>query len=164
MNTRQRNTALVAAIAAGLASLPLTWMTIQNVSFQGGLGYSFNFLFGSMNLDVTALNGHVTLLVKTPLWFVVCIAIGASVVQLMKNSRSFEIPNMVEWIVAIVANIWTIVPMGMVVLSGKAGLGIGALLGLSCALTPLVCLVMTDNKRPGDEQHYRDEPTVANTP
>ena len=36
MTQPQKNTALVFAIAAGLISLPLTWMTIRGATIQGG--------------------------------------------------------------------------------------------------------------------------------
>lgn len=94
MDTKQQNTLLVGAVLAGLLSLPMTWLTIHNVqpSFGNGLGGLFSSEFPRMSLDVNGLNGHLTLLIKSPIWFVVAIAIGASVLQLMKHSKAFADP------------------------------------------------------------------------
>jgi len=53
----------------------------------------FNSAFGGMTIDVTGLNGHVTFLFKTPIWFIVCVAIAANALQLMGNSKTFAIPK-----------------------------------------------------------------------
>jgi hypothetical protein len=143
MSPKQKNTALVAAIVSGLFSLPLTWMTLRNAQMQigGGIGDLISSTFPGFAFDVTGLNGHVTLLLKTPLWFIVCIAISASVLQLMRPSQTFAIPRLAMWGTAIVGVVWTTVPVTIVLVTGKASVGIGWLLGLFCAFVPLVCLL-----------------------
>lgn len=89
-----------------------------------------------MTFEVTGLNGHVTLLFKTPLWFVVSIAIAASALQLMRSSDVFTIPKSALRMVAIAATIWVTIPIINVLLTGDATLGIGALLGFCCAGAP----------------------------
>ncbi|WP_339748157.1 hypothetical protein [uncultured Rubinisphaera sp.] len=142
MTQPQKNTALAAAIVAALLSLPLTWMTIQNAEIQGGFGNMFNYL-GGMTINVTGLNGNVTFLFKTPIWFIVCIAIGASVLQLMAGSKSFAIPRFAQWATAIIATTWIGLAVIIAISSDKATLGIGALLGLLSAIIPMVCLFMS---------------------
>ncbi len=148
MNPKQKNTLLAAGIVSGLMSLPMTWMTIRNadVKINGGFGDLLDSAFQGMTFDVTGLNGHVTLLFKTPLWFIVAIAIAANALQLMRSSDVFAIPKSALRIVVIGATIWVILPIINVLLTGDATLGIGALLGLSCAAAPLVCLFVTDTK------------------
>jgi hypothetical protein len=148
MNPKQKNTLLAAGIVSGLLSLPMTWMTIRNAEFniEGGFGDLFNSAFQGMTLDVTGLNGHVTLLFKTPLWFIVAIAIAANALQLMRSSDMFAIPKRALQIVVIGATFWVTVPIINVLLTGEATLGIGALLGLCCAAAPLVCLFVPDTK------------------
>ncbi len=153
MTQPQKNTALAAAIVAALLSLPLTWMTIQNAQIQGGFGNMFN-SFGGMTINVTALNGHVTLLFKTPIWFIVCIAIVANVLQLMAGSKSFAIPKFAQWATAIIATAWIGLTVILAISSGKATLGIGAMLGLLSAVIPIICLFMTS---PGIETHRSTE-------
>src|SRR5262245_37985838 len=135
MNEKQKNTLLAAGIVSGVVSLPMTWMTIHNAEMQmgGGLGNLFNSAFPGMTFDLTALNGHVTMLVKTPLWFVVGVAIAANVMQLMRSSAMFAISRTALWIVAIVAALWITIPILLALSSGKATLGIGWLLGLFSA-------------------------------
>jgi hypothetical protein len=99
-----------------------------------------------MTFDVTGLNGYVTFLFKTPLWFLVAIAIVANALQLMRSTDVFAIPKSAIRIVAIAASIWVTVPTINVLLTGEATLGIGALLGLCCAAAPLVCLFVPDTK------------------
>lgn len=148
MDTKQQNTLLVGAVLAGLLSLPMTWLTIHNVqpSFGNGLGGLFGSEFPRMSLDVNGLNGHLTLLIKSPIWFVVAIAIGASVLQLMKHSKAFAIPSIVEWIAALVGVIWTAAPVIPMALTGKATLGIGWVLAFASAVIPLVCLCVPTRK------------------
>lgn len=142
MKQASKNTLLVVAIVAGLFSIPMTWMKLYNAQIQGGFGGgSFNDLFAGMSINVTGLNGHVTALVETPIWFIVMVAIGASVLQLMSQSKNFAIPPTVEWGTAILAVIWVGIAIVSAIFSNEASLGIGALLGLACAATPLAMLM-----------------------
>lgn len=140
MNVKQKNSLLLAAIVSGLLSLPMTWLTIRNAQVFGELGSMFS-QFGGMSINVTALNGSVTLLVKVPIWFVVCISIAASAVQLLRGSDLFAIPKGAEWGLAILGTIWTTVPL-FLSFGGNATVAVGWLLGLFCAVVPLICLVV----------------------
>jgi hypothetical protein len=142
MTQPQKNTALAFAIAAALLSVPLTWMTIQNAQFQVAFGQVFDSSFGGLTINITGLNGHVTLLFKTPIWFIVCVAIAANGLQLMHASKQFAIPRLAVWGTAIyaLAAIGLTVLIGMA--SGKATLGIGSMLGLISAVIPVLCLAV----------------------
>ena len=119
----------------------MTWMTIHGAQIQGGFGDMFNSTFGGMTIAVTGLNGHLTFLVKTPIWFIVLVAIAASVLQLMRGSKTFAIPRAAEWGVASLAVGWIGIAIVIALFSGKASLGIGALLGLTSAVVPLAMLL-----------------------
>ena len=140
MNLKQKNTLLAAGIISGLLSLPMTWMTIRNaeVQIEGGFGSLFNSAFQGMTFDVTGLNGHVTMLFKTPLWFVIGVAIAANVIQIMRSSNAFAIPKIALWIVAVGSAVWITIPILLALSSGKATLGIGWFLGVFCRLTNLM--------------------------
>ena len=146
MNLKQKNTLLAAGIISGLLSLPMTWMTIRNaeVQIEGGFGSLFNSAFQGMTFDVTGLNGHVTMLFKTPLWFVIGVAIAANVIQIMRSSNAFAIPKIALWIVAVGSAVWITIPILLALSSGKATLGIGWFLGVFCAAAPLICLFVPD--------------------
>lgn len=139
MTQPQKNTALLAAIVMGVLSIPMTWMTVPASQMQGGFGDVMN-SFGPMSLDITGLNGHVTFIIKTPLWFPVGMAVAASILQLMSPSDSFAIPTALERILAVFALSWISLAIVLVVFSAKATLGIGALLGLASAVISVVCL------------------------
>lgn len=143
MNTKQKNTALVAAILAGLLSLPLTWLTIRNaeISFNGPMAGMFNSAMMGMTLSVTGFSGRVTFLFTTPIWLLVVISIGASVLQLMRHSKAFEIPKVAEWITAVIGVVWMSIPVFLAMTSGKVGIGVGWLLGMACAIVPLYFLI-----------------------
>ncbi|HIN96036.1 MAG TPA: hypothetical protein EYN03_10370, partial [Planctomycetes bacterium] len=158
MTQPQKNTALVFAIVAGLVSLPMTWMTLQGAEIQGGLGEIFNSALGEISLVVTGLNGSITFLFKTPIWFIVVIAIAASVLQLMQDSETFSIPRPAQWATAIVALAWIGLAIVMALFSGKATLGMGALLGLFSGVVPVVCLAIASP----DEQAARSDPGETN--
>ncbi len=140
MNLKQKNTLLAAGIISGLLSLPMTWMTIRNaeVQIEGGFGSLFNSAFQGMTFDVTGLNGHVTMLFKTPLWFVIGVAIAANVIQIMRSSNAFAIPKIALWIVAVGSAVWITIPILLALSSGKATLGIGWFLGVFRRLTNLM--------------------------
>lgn len=148
MKQPHKNSLLALAIVSGLLSLPTTWMTIHGAQFQGGFGNMrdpafgemFNPVFGQMKIDVTGLNGHFTFLVETPIWFITLVAIAASIVQLMRGSKIFAIPAAVEWSIACVAVGWVGLAIITALFSGKASLGIGSILGLFSAATPLAVL------------------------
>ena len=91
---------------------------------------------------MTGLNGKLTLLVETPLWFVVGVAVVAGVLQLMRYSQMFAIPKFAEWATAIVGAAWTGIPMIMMLFSGQVTVGIGWPLGMLCAAVPLLCLIV----------------------
>jgi hypothetical protein len=158
MNPKQKNTLLAAGIVSGVVSLPMTWMTIRNAEMQieGGFGNLFNSAFQGMTFDVTGLNGHVTMLFKTPLWFVIGLAIAANAIQLMRSSNVFAIPRIALWIVGVVAAIWITIPIILALSSGKATLGIGWFLGLFCASAPLICLFVPDTAGGNSQLEHRD--------
>ena len=159
MTQPQKNTALVIAIVAGLVSLPLAWMTIHGARMEGGLGDMFNSALGEMTITLTGLNGHVTLFFQTPLWFIIGIAIASSVLQLMGSSEMFAIPRIVEWMTAIVAVVWIGLTIVLALSSGKATLGVGALVGFAAAVIPLLCLTFpsTDQQRPQSDESKAQE-------
>ena len=154
MTQPQKNTTLALGIVAGLLSLPLPWMTLRGATMQGNIGDMFNAQFGEMTIDVTGLNGHVTILFKTPLWFIVGVAITANVLQLMRNSKSFAIPRSAEWLAAIVAVVWIVLAILVALFSGKATPGIGSLLGLASAVIPVVCLTVSSPSTPGTSSDF----------
>ncbi len=147
MNAKQKNSLLVAAIVSGLLSLPMTWLTIRNAQVSGGFGDLFA-PFGGMSINVTALSGSITLLVKVPIWFVVCVSIAASAVQLMRGSDAFAIPKFVEWGLAVLGVVWTTIPLLLALGGGNATLAMGWILGLFCAVVPLLCLIVPTQPGP----------------
>ena len=159
MDPKLKNTLLAAGIVSGVVSLPLTWMTIRNADMriEGELGNVFNSMFQGMTFDVTGLNGHVTLLFNTPLWFVIGVAIAANVIQLMRASNWFAIPRIALWIVAVVAALWITIPILLVMSTGKATLGLGWFLGLFSAAAPLVCLFVPNTAGAKPELLIRGE-------
>ena len=142
MTAKQKNSLLIAAIVAGVLSLPMAWLTVQGarLSFPSGFGGTFPPGYGSMSFNVTGFNGNVTFLITAPLWFVVAVSIAANALQLSRNSQSVEIPKLAEWITALVGVIWTTLPILLTLESGHAKPALGWLLGVFCAATPLVCL------------------------
>lgn len=137
---QQKNTAALFAILAGLISIPLTWMTISGPQILTGLGDPFHFPIGQ--LKVTGINGTITFLFKSPIWFIVGIAISANVLQLMQNSKQFAIPWFVGWVTAIFGVIWIGIGICVALFSDKATLGIGSLLGFFCAGVALFCVIV----------------------
>jgi hypothetical protein len=146
MNPKKQNSLLLAAIVSGLIALPLPWMTIHNAQLMPEVGGFPAMSMQLMTLDVNGFNGSFTLLVKLPIWFVVCIAVGASAIQLLRQTQSFEVPKNAEWLMAWAGIIWTAGPL-VALFTGRVTPGIGWLLGLFCSAVPLYCL-MTASSSP----------------
>ncbi len=96
------------------------------------------------------------MLFKTPLWFVVVVAIAANILQLMRSSNAFSIPRIALWIVAIVAAVWITIPIMLALSSGKATLGIDWFFGLFCAAAPLACLFVPDTNITSSEFNHNE--------
>lgn len=145
MKQESKNTFLATAVVAGLLSLPMTWMTLHNQTIFGGLidGRGVNF-------NATAFNGHLTFLVKTPLWFVVSVAVAASVLQFMHSSKSFSMPAALQWGIAGIAVFWMGLASWSAIASDQATPGIGLFLGLYCAVIPLAMLCV--ETEPSDDE------------
>lgn len=148
MTQPQKNTALASAIVAGVISLPLTWMTIRPETMESPLNLNdiLNSPFRVMTFNVTGFNGHVTFPFRTPIWFIVGIAIAANVLQLMQNSKMFAISRVAEWLTSIIAVAWVLVVIIVALLSDRASLGIGSVLGLASAVIPIVCLAIPESQ------------------
>lgn len=146
MTKQQKNSTLVFAIALGLFSLPLNWMTFHDVAFQGGMAELFNSTMGPITIGVTGLTGEVSFPFRAPIWWVVAFLVSANVVQLMKNSKEFAIPPYSDWISAIMAVVWISSILLIALFSGKATFGIGSILILASAFLPLACLALPESK------------------
>jgi hypothetical protein len=142
MNEKQKNTLLVFGILAGLLSLPMTWVTIHNPQIDAMNSDVFGSMFQGVSLPVTGINGSAECFgLSMPLWFVASIAIIAGAMQLMRHTQMFAIPRFAEWAVAVIGIAWMI-PLTCPLFSGRASLGIGWVLGVFCALMPLMCLIV----------------------
>ncbi len=137
MTIPQKNTALLFAIIVGLISLPLTWLTIQGAKLEGPLDEFFN---QGMVLNITGINGYITVLFQTPIWLIVGLAIIASLLQLMSNSRLFAVPPVAKWFTAIAAVMWISFAIILPLFSDQTTSEIGSLIGFISAVVPLFCL------------------------
>ena len=117
----------------------------------GWSGYDVQFCIGGLTIDVTGLNGYVTFLVKTPIWFIVCVSAAASTLQLLRRQKKVDIPAGLEWGTAVLAVIWVGIAVCVALFSGQASLGLGAILGVISAGVPLACLISSLNEPLNDE-------------
>lgn len=140
MTQQQKNTAALFAVIAGLTSIPLTWMTIYGGRFIAGQGSQISIPIEKMY--VTGVNGSITVLFQTPIWFIVGIAIAANMLQLIHSYRQFAVPRFAEWLAALFGVVWIGAGISLTLFSDKITLGIGSLLGLFCAGVALLCLVV----------------------
>jgi len=156
MKPATQNGLLAAAIVAGLLSLPTTWMTIRNTNIRitpnfGGQLLTPDTDFSNLivpsvsktTFDVTGLNGHVTLLTKFPIWLIVGLAVTACLFLIADNAPAISFPRILLWCVSLVSLGLTLLPLVIALGSGRASPGIGWLLGLACAVAPVVVLWST---------------------
>lgn len=164
MTTPHKNSLLVFAIVAGLLSLPMIWFTTSMRSFSIHIGP------GQMPMTrphfdppvVTGFSGNVDFFLTTPLWFVVAISIAASVMQLMTLSSAFAISKWATWLTPIVGIMGSILPLFRGDSYQRTSIGLGWVLGMFCACTPLACLVLT--RTPRSERSLRPIPSRPKSP
>jgi hypothetical protein len=156
MLTARTNALLAISTAAGLLSLPTTWLTIRSTNIRitpqisgqilspaSDLSSLFKTAVDNTYMEVTGLNGHVTLWASFPIWIIIAIAITAGACQLADNFSGFDFPRPLLWTIACLAAFLVVLPPVIGLLSGRATLGIGWVLGAACALTPVVTLSMS---------------------
>lgn len=157
MNDQQRNTLLALGIALGLISIPLTWFTAKAVQVEGRWQVLFQAVEAALEevspeleeaneVQVTGWEGRIDVPISTPLWVIVCIALGAGVLQLMRSSDMFDVPAPIVWLAALVACAWIGGTFIYVLKTQAAELGVGAFLGLASGVIPLLCLVVPKSK------------------
>jgi len=136
MERKTRVTLLVVGIAAGLLSIPMTWFSIQNA--QLNLPFPGASLPSGMSFDVTGINGSITALIKIPIWMLSLSAVSAGVLQLLRKDETFPVSKILDGTLAGIACVW--IAIGILTSMVKASLGLGAILGLTAAVIPLVCM------------------------
>ncbi|GAB5439756.1 MAG: hypothetical protein Fues2KO_01050 [Fuerstiella sp.] len=154
MNLQNRRLLLAGAVVLGLLSLPMTWMTIHNAQISGGM-----FSMPGMSLDVTGLNGHVTLLVKTPLWFVVSVIVAAAVAQWMHFTGTITVPRPLAAVLSIAGLGWVGLAIVISLASSQASLGLGALIALAAAVMTLISVIKWGDST--NDLMSRDEQTTV---
>lgn len=147
MPDQYRNTLLALGIALGLVSIPLTWFVAEAVQEDGFLRFAVDALELAVGeevntVEVTGRDGQVDYPVTAPLWVLVCIAIAAGVLQLMRNSELFAVPHVIAWIVSIAGCAWIAGTIVTVIRENTAEVAIGAWLGLASAVIPVMCLLI----------------------
>jgi hypothetical protein len=60
----------------------------------------------------------------------------------MRQSSTFAIPQAVEWGTAVLAVAWIVPALAIALYAGKASIGMGAILGLLSAATPIAMLCL----------------------
>ncbi len=144
-------------MVTGPVSLPMPWMSVSGAQIDGSLGELATATLGDITVNANAFNGHITFLVKTPIWFIVAVAIAASVLQLMENSPAFSIPPLAQWLTATAGVVWIGLVVVLPVFAENAALGIGALVGMVAAVIPLVFLWLASPDEETPQLESQDE-------
>lgn len=157
-----KNRVLLSAVAMGLllCSIPTTWMTINNASLtfdapmfgdsspfgQGGPSLQMPSL-GGMAINVTGLNGHITLGTKAPIWLLVVVAVGAIGVGALNAAGVTSVPTTVPLVILGVVGIFFAAGL-FVTFGGEATLAIGyplALVGYGLGFAQLIRQLSTSS-------------------
>ena len=136
-----KNNSIITGLGSLLAlvlSLPLEWMTIHNAEMQftggfQGFGEMMSSSFGRMTLTVTGINGHITFLVKLPIWLIIVIGLIGVLLALLNCLRAASLPKLVPLIPLSLSTLYVVVALVITIGSSQATVGVGifvALLGL----------------------------------
>lgn len=125
----------IGALLALLVSLPLEWMTIYNVKmqFNGGMQGFDQMMpspFGPMTASVTGLNGHVTFLLKMPIWLIVIFGLLGIGLALLKNFGYGNFKNYIPLIPLSLSTVYVLLALLVTVTSSDANPQIGLFLAL----------------------------------
>ena len=145
MSEQNNNRVILGAVAAGLLalSLPLTWLTIHNAQIKiEGTPFGSGGPFGNggptvqmpnfpgMQLAVTGTNGSLSVGTSVPIWLLVTVAIGVTVIAVLNELQIASVPAAVLLIPLGVVGVFF--GAGLVLsLSGEATPGIGLFLAVS---------------------------------
>lgn len=135
MNAHKNN--LIITIGAGiillLASLPCTWMTIENATlntpgFPSGAGVPN---LEGLTVAAKGFNGTITLLgIKLPIWLVVTIGLVSLLLILLNQTGVSAIPKGVILVPLLISVLFVLFGLIVGLSSDKASAGIGGLLAL----------------------------------
>ena len=125
------------AILALVVSLPMEWITLHKASFvpDRTFGNFSNMLPNTIAMSITGLNGHITWLVKMPIWFIVVIGIAGVVISVLIGIRAILLPTWALLIPIVFSGIYMFIGLS-VGLKEQASIGIGlivALIGIGLA-------------------------------
>ena len=144
IDPRKRNSAVLCAVVAALASLPLCWMTLHDVEVTSRGNELTNELFSGIGgllprtMQLTALQGHL-FGGALPLWGLSLLVVLANLVLLVRRAKQFYVPEALPLVLALAAMALMLVPL-LVAGSAKATLGPGWLLCFAASLVPVVYL------------------------
>ena len=138
MHAANKNQVVLCAIAAVLllCSLPTTWATINNaqLNFNGGPfgdgGFQMTMPTPAMSIDVTGLNGYVTLGVKIPIWLLAVAGAGALALAALNAAQVTKVPPVALLVALGVVGLFFAVGL-VAMLGGNATLGIGYVLAFA---------------------------------
>jgi hypothetical protein len=155
MMNQAKNRVLLGVVAIGLllCSIPTTWMTFKNASLSFDLptfGDSSPFgqggpmmqmpAFNGLELNVTGINGHITLGAKAPIWLLVIVAAGAIGVGALNAAGITTVPSVIPLVVLGVVGIFFAAGL-FVIFGGDATMGIGyplAIVGYGLGFAQLI--------------------------
>lgn len=135
MRTANKNQVVLCAIAAGLllCSLPTTWATINNAQLQfnggpfGDGGFNMPMPTPMFNLNVTGLNGYITMGVKLPIWLLAIAGAATIGLAALNAADVTKVPPAALLVALAVVGLFFAVGL-VAMLSGDATLGIGYVL------------------------------------
>lgn len=136
MRGANKNQVVLCAIGAGLllCSLPTTWLTINNaqLNFNGGPfgGGSFNMPTPTISMNVTGLNGSITMGVKTPIWLLAIAGAATIALAALNAADVTKVPSAALLVALAVVGLFFVVGL-LTTLGGDATLGIGYVLAFA---------------------------------
>lgn len=136
------------SLVALAASVPMVWFTIHEsqLTFTGPFGNSETLSPPSggmmtMALDVTGLNGTLTLLVELPIWGVVAIGGVGVLLALSNRLGATRLPGLLPVVCVAIALVFTFSGLAVGIASSQADLGAGAVVA-SLGLLVSVALLL----------------------
>lgn len=140
MCSKLHNLLLLAGIASGVLALPMTWVT-YDPAISSGPGFFSDWwtsTFSNGPVAITGLNGRFHLPVGgAQLWFIISLAIGANVLQLLNNLKAIVVSRFIVRRFAVTGFIMVAFPVLMVLVDQTDARGIGWLLAAICASIPV---------------------------
>jgi hypothetical protein len=148
MTNERRNSLLAFGVIAAVAAFAFTWMTVYvDPASSGPSALLLALSSPGFGMPLRPSNGSVKLIVSIPVWAVIVLAASSNAIQIVAQTRAFDVPRIAMWIVSLLAAAYVAIPAAVGLMSGRISLDMGWFLGMLSVSIAVYCLASDPNEK-----------------